>query len=180
MDEAIAQKIMSEYLERVWNVKLEPKLSGPDFLYKGRAVEVKGSDFKVSNIALQLTKYGAESEELGFAFPVDALDSTNLIHLHSLGTIWYNAFEKYLEVYVIVELEHKYAVLKFSNAADLVYNIFSYIRENSKLNKRELSKLLEDVPTFTKNLDSMIHEALTQIITSREQTVWLDKPIPRL
>lgn len=177
MDEVTAIKVMVEYLKRVWDIKLEPKRSGPDFLYKGKAVEVKGTKFKVGSVALQLTKYGAESDEFGIAFPVDALDSMNLIHLHSLGTIWYNAFEKYLAVYVILDLEHKYAVSKFYNAADLIYKIFSYIKDYSKLNKKELNKILEDVPTFTKNLKFMIHEALHQLITNDKETVWLNKPL---
>ena len=43
MDEELAQRIMAKYLEREWGVTLNPRKSEPDFLHKGKAIEVKGS-----------------------------------------------------------------------------------------------------------------------------------------
>ena len=175
MNEKVAQTVMSRYLKELWGVKLSPKAVGADFRHEGNAVEVKGSRFRVSQMVNQFMRYATEFSEFGVAFPVIALRATNLFHLHVLGTIWYPAFRKYLSVYLIWEGEHKYGILKISDASDVLRRIFNILKEKYRWEGKEVTKLLEKTEFFIKQLDPLILYGAISMIESDSSTTWISK-----
>lgn len=173
MDEATAQNIMSKYLKREWGVELNARKSGPDFLYKGKAVEVKGSDFRVKDVILQFARYASEYTEFGIAFPTDALNCSNLLQFHVLGTVWYRAFDKFLTVYLIRQHNNRYAVLRVYDATDLLGRICSHLKEAPIWDEKDIKKLLKNVKHAAKVLDDIISHEAGAIVNLDSRTQWL-------
>lgn len=173
MDEETAQSIMSKYLKREWDVDLTPRRSGPDFLYKGKAVEVKGSDFRVREVILQFARYAAEYTELGIAFPTDALNSANLLQFHVLGTVWYEAFNKYLTLYLIRQRNERYGVMRIYDATNLLREICSHLKKAKLWQETDIKKLLKNVKIAARTLDDIISHEAGAIVDLDSSTKWL-------
>jgi len=176
MNEATAQEVIARYLEEEWKVKLSPRKSGPDFLYRGRIIEVKGSDFRVSKAVRQFARYATEYADFAIAFPADALNSINLIQLHVLGSIWYRAFGQFLTVYLILGKEERFGVLKISDATDLLYKVVTHIRENLIWDRKEMAKLLSSTEFLIKELERVIIFATTEMVDTASDTRWVSLP----
>ena len=173
MDEATAQSIMSIYLKGHWGVKLNPRKSGPDFLYKGKAVEVKGSDFRVRDVILQFARYASEYTEFGIAFPTDALNCANLVQFHVLGTVWYTAFNKFLTLYLIRQRNDRYGVLRVYDATDLLGKICYHLKKAPIWRETDIRKLLKNVKGTAKCLDDIISHEAGAIVDLDYKTQWL-------
>jgi len=133
----------------------------------------KGSRFRVSRAVNQFSRYATEFNEFGVAFPIDALNATNLLHLHVLGTIWYSAFSKFLSVYLILEKKQAYGILRISDASDLLRRILDTFKETSKWKEREVKKLLRKTEFFIAELDSLIRHGASVMVDSDSSTAWL-------
>ena len=175
MNEKVAQTVMSLYLKELWGVKLSPKAVGADFRHKGNAIEVKGSGLRVSQAINQFSRYATEFNDFGIAFPFDALNATNLFHLHVLGTIWYPAFSKFLSVYLIFRDADagRYGVLRISDASNLLRMIFDVLKKTYRWEEKEITKLLEKTEYFIKSLDPLIQRGAVSMIMSDSRTTWL-------
>ena len=146
MEEELACQVISRYLERYWGVRLNRRSSGPDFLHKGNAIEVKGSDFHWSDNVQQFARYAQEYGEVGIAFPTDALDTWNLIQMHVFASLSYSAFSKYLGIHLITDsaiqrpvpftypqkFEDSFGVLRFYNGSDIFGYLMSQLKSNAK------------------------------------------------
>ena len=78
------RKSVAEHFHRRREEFPEQKGSGPDFLKKGRAVEVKGSGFDQKATLEQLTRYIYKYAGVGFALPVDDITSDLLYGLRAI------------------------------------------------------------------------------------------------
>lgn len=176
MDEPTAQKIMTHYVERIWKVKLSPYKTGPDLRHKGNAIEVKGSKFKVSKAVGQFSRYATEFNQFGIAFPVGALNSKNLFHLHVLGTFWYPTFRKFLTIYLIYEKTESYGVLKISNASDLLRRILEMEpKVTVKLEENKALEKINRIKSIIKEIDPMIRYFAYNMVDSDTTTEWFTK-----
>jgi hypothetical protein len=176
MEEELAQKIMAKYLEeRDWKVKLKSRPSGPDFLYQGKAIEVKGSDLSVTTAALQFARYAHEYTEFGIAFPVDALNGKNLIQIHFLSQIWSRMFGKSLTLYLITEQDDRYGVSKIYNANDLLGRICYYLTQEDILREKSLEKLLKYIESLMQDFDPIVRLEAYSFINADYSTVWFLK-----
>ena len=175
MEENVVQEIMSRYLESEWSVKLQPRKVGPDFLFKGKAIETKPTDFKVTDVTNQLARYASEYTEFGLAFPADALNSANLIALHILGTIWYPAFEKWLTVYLIHETPQYYGVLKIPDVSDLIGRICTRIKNLGTLKEKDTHKLIANIESISKGLDKVTILSCINEIENNTSIRWITK-----
>ena len=176
MDEPTAQNIIARYVERVWKVKLAPYKTGPDFRHRGNAIEVKGSNFKVSKVVSQFSRYATEFNEFGIAFPIDALNNTNLFHLYVLGTFWYPTFRKFLSVYLIFERKESYGVLRISDASELLRRILEMESKITvKLEEKQVLERISRMKFIIKDLDSMIRLFAGNMVDSDTTTEWFTK-----
>lgn len=176
MDEELAQKIMAIYLKIEWGVKLKPRKSGPDFLHKGKAIEVKGSDLKVANAVLQFARYTNEYTDFGLAFPYDALSGKNLIQIHVLSKIWYTMFNKFLTVYLIREQSERYGVLKIYSASDLIRMICEHLNLATLWREKDMEKLLKNIElTIKKSFNYTMRNEAKSLVDTDNDTIWLPK-----
>ena len=174
IDEPQAQKIMQKFLEKKWNIKLRPRVSGPDFLHKGDAVEVKGSNFKVVGNIKQLAKYAQEYREFGLAFPTDAVNIENLVQLHIFGSIFYKAFSKFLRIHFITEKEEgRFGVLEFYDASDILPKVINRIKEFGDWKESDSTKLRENITFTLKKSDEILAHASKLIVQENSSTEWL-------
>jgi len=176
MKEKKAQYIMSKYLEKSWGVRLDPNPGGADFRHKGNAIEVKGSGFRVSQAVNQFSRYATEFNKFGIAFPTDALNATNLFHLHVLGTIWYPTFNKFLYVYLIFEEGQKYGIMEITDASNVLRMILDEFNEILKIWEADkIKKLLNRTELFIRKLNTWIRVAARRKVESDPNTIWIEK-----
>lgn len=176
MDEAKAQNIIAHYVERVWKVKLAPYKTGPDFRHKGNAIEVKGSNFKVSKVVGQFSRYATEFNEFGIAFPIDALNGTNLFYLYVLGTFWYPTFRKFLSVFLIFERKESYGVLRISDAGELLRRILEMESKITvELEEKQVLERINKMKSIIKDLDALIRQSAGKMVDSDTTTEWFTK-----
>ena len=175
MEEAIAQLIISKVLENKWKVKLSAKPSGPDFLYKGKAVEVKGSNIRFVEHVSQFARYAHEYEEFALALPHDTINTANLLEIHAFSYAIYSAYSKFLKLFIIAEEDTFYRILELSNASELLYKLFSHIKEKSVWKDSNINNVKDKLEQLIRELDIELTEAAKNIVFAESGTSWVYK-----
>lgn len=187
MEEEQTQEIMSKYLEGLWKVKLKPKKSGPDFLHKGDVVEVKGSNFKWHVEVKQFAQYAQEYDEVGLAFPTDALDTRNLVQLDAFTSISIKAFSKYIKIYLITDIlikrqvpnvypakyEERFGVCSFWDGSEVLPSVMASLKVSAEfveLTNAEEKRIA--IKNWSYALDNHIKEAARNYVVMKAD-VWI-------
>mgnify|MGYP000353685519 CR=1 FL=1 len=121
MDEKTVVEVFRHYLYKRFGVWLDPRPSGPDFLYKGKAWEVKGSKFDFNKMIEQLVRYGLEYSEITIVLPVDAFNMAKFLGLYLLADRFYQITGKFLGVCLITrDSEGRFLIRDFYNGSDVL------------------------------------------------------------
>jgi hypothetical protein len=112
------RRIMVRYFKEK-NIKvIAARGPGPDFLYCGKAIEMKGNGAKGAefNRAIsQFIKYVFQYSTLEIALPIEILTADNLIRLDLLSRMVWESLHKKIKAHLITSYKHEYFVKDFDD-----------------------------------------------------------------
>jgi len=124
MEEENVRKVVSQYFRKRNQEFTQERGAGPDFLKKGKAVEVKGSGFNQREALEQLTRYIFKYAGVEFAFPVEDLTPELIYGLRAIerGATSRALIEKRdIYIYLITQIDDiTFGVETFDSAQKLM------------------------------------------------------------
>lgn len=172
MDEKTAIEVFRHYLYKKLGVWLDPRSSGPDFLYKGQAWEVKGSKLSKPDFIRmlgQLVRYGLEYGEVTIVLPVDALDTAKFLSFHFLASCFWQITGKFLRVCLITRGPKGYYIREFYDGGSILSKLVEnymkdYVRDQLQNVPETSAKVRICVEAFGKNVDEMLKTLLHAMV----------------
>lgn len=172
MQEEIARKVLSAYLRQMGHKPVVTRGAGPDILYEGIAVEVKGSAFDLKNVLNQLTRYALTQATLEVCFPVDAVSIDLLKRLRCLESAlraWNLDNQRSIGIYLVGDHEEGgYCVRRYSSITDLLRTIEERLDQQfyiSKLGSDDVDSVIADVQRKLADFDSVVIETMKEDVT---------------
>lgn len=167
MEESVVKAVVASYWRQQGCHPILAKGSGPDILYDGIAIEVKGSKFDLKNAISQITKYAFTHSALEFALPVDALDLNLFYQLrwleHSIRS-WKVDYKYCLAVYVVAAKDNgKYSVRKYVSAEGLLDDVEKALEQQfceNKYGKEDIESVISRIQTSLLALDPLVTKVL--------------------
>ncbi len=181
MEEPVVKTVVASYLRQQGCHPILAKGSGPDILYDGIAIEVKGSKFDLKNAIGQITRYAFTHSALEFALPIDALD-LNLLHQlrcleHSIRS-WKMDYKYCLAVYLVAAKDNGgYSVRKYASAEDLLHDVEKTFEQQfsvSKYGKEDIESVISRIQTSLLSLDSLLTKILEGEVVKYDNEVVLE------
>ncbi|KPV63624.1 MAG: hypothetical protein AOA66_0756 [Candidatus Bathyarchaeota archaeon BA2] len=157
IEEDTVIKIAERFFERE---KIKPirQKTGVDFIFQGKAIDVKGSDSKFNYALSQFLDYTLKYAGLMLIFPTDFLSSpSRLFKFHLLCNLASSLAHKSMEVVLVSEDDKFYYLKKFSSGHILLNDITYQIAYHIVDEKRRMKEILE-------NLNSNIQKACSEIV----------------
>jgi len=172
MREETVKNVLASYLKEQGHKPILAKGAGPDIMYDGTALEVKGSDSDLREALNQLTKYSFTYSALEVGFPVDKINLDFLQKLRFLETSgkswWSQQFE--LVIYLIAEKgSNVYVVSKFPSVEKLLdiihqrldqkFSVYKHLSEN---NEATIAQIQQDLSRLGGLLVEVLSEDVKQ------------------
>lgn len=89
---------------------------GADILIKGKAYEIKGSDFNKTRAIKQLISYAFDYKRVSLVFPSEALNYSFIYKLKAIERFLSHPIDYSIELYLVTEKNDKiYVIYKFSS-----------------------------------------------------------------
>lgn len=167
MEEPVVKTVVASYLRQHNCHPILAKGSGPDILYDGIAIEVKGSKFDLKDAIGQITRYAFTQSALEFALPVDVPDLNLLYQLrcleHSIRS-WKSDPKYCLAVYVVAAKGNgAYSVRKYLSAEELLHDVEKALEQQfyaSKYGNEDIQSIISRIQTSLLSLDSLLTKIL--------------------
>ena len=154
-------KIAEEYLFTKEKIKPFRQKTGVDFIFEGKAIEVKGSNSRFSLALSQFMDYAMKYRGLMLIFPTDFLSNpSHLFVFHLLCSLVLSSTHKSIEVVLVSEDEEFYYLKKLSSGHIIINNITYEIAYRIIKEKGGMKGVLE-------NLDSCIQEAYFRMVKEK-------------
>jgi len=157
-------KIVQRFFERE-GIKPIRQRTGVDFILKGKAIEVKGSNSKFNRSLLQLSDYILKYSGLILIFPTDFLSSpSRLFNFQLLCSLASSLAHMSIEVVLVDEKNEYYYLRKLSSAHTLLNDITYQIAHRLIDEEKGMKEILENLNTYIQKAFSRIVEEKPDII----------------
>jgi hypothetical protein len=157
-------KIAEKFFERE-NIKPIRQKTGVDFIFQGKAIEVKGSNSKFNRSLSQFLDYALKYSGLTLIFPTDFLSNpSRLFNFHLWYTLASKLTQRSIEVVLVSESDEFYYLKKSYSAHSFISDINDQIVNNLINKKKGMKEIFE-------NLNSYIQKAFSRIVEEKPDMI---------
>ncbi|MBA7674359.1 hypothetical protein ES703_82573 [subsurface metagenome] len=149
---------------------------GADILIKGKAYEIKGSDFDKTRAIKQLISYAFDYQRVNLVLPYDALNFTFLYQLEAIEKFLSHPTSCSIGAYLVTEKTDRiYAIYRFSSLNILNSKVNTLLYQMSKktftsLSGKEKEKKIQD---YVLSLEKKIKEEFRNLVINEGEIIVL-------
>ena len=167
MKESELYKIIAAVIRNEWGRDLTYRSSGPDFVFEGKAIEVKDSNFRFRKNVSQFTRYMLDYNDFSIAFPANAMNATNLIAITIFELMVSEAFSRSPKYYIVATSAGLYHVRVFDTFLGLWGELVNFIPKDRQLKGADVKVVGSEITHIIQDIDNVLARAAQDCVREK-------------